>query len=109
VLALHSEILPGADSIFSGQPVCLSKKPSHNCRDLPDYLRFNSIPELLGGEPSAGIGADDEPPLMQRTTTVQIAGVPFENKTQRRSVAFVSDILTMAMQSQTESAWFARR
>ncbi len=47
-------------------------------------LRVNPIPESLRGEPSAG--ADDEVPLMQSTTTAQIAGVPFENKTQRRCV-----------------------
>ena len=80
----HSEILPGADSIFSGQPVCLSKKPSHNCRDLPDYFRVNPIPELLRGEPPAGIGADDEIALMQSTTTTQVAAASLEKKTQRR-------------------------
>jgi len=39
---------------------------------------------LLRGEPSAGIGADDELPLMQSTTTAQVAAVPFEKQTQRR-------------------------
>ena len=62
----------------------MSKNPSHNCRDLPDYLRFNPIPELLRGEPSAGIGADDEIALMQSTTTTQVAAASFEKKTQRR-------------------------
>jgi len=62
----------------------LSKKPSHNCRDLPDYLRVNPIPELLRGEPPAGIGADDEIALMQSTTTTQVAAASFEKKTQRR-------------------------
>jgi len=34
--------------------------------------------------PPPGIGAEDEVPLMQSTTTAQVAAVPFEKKTQRR-------------------------
>jgi len=35
-----------------------------NCRYLSDYLRVNPNPELLRGEPSARIGADDKIALM---------------------------------------------
>jgi hypothetical protein len=39
---------------------------------------------LRRGEPSTGIGPDDEIALMQITTTAQVAAVPLEKKTQLR-------------------------
>lgn len=65
MLALHSELLPGADSIFSGQPACSSKKASYNLGHLTNRLGINPIPELICAKRPAGMGADYEVPLMQ--------------------------------------------
>ena len=61
----------------------LGKSPEDR-GDLPDDLRVNPIPQFLRSKPPAGIGADDEIALVERTTTAQVAAVPHEKKTQRR-------------------------